>query len=205
MGISKRKPPVKQTVGAQYICFNKMNTEGEWTEEFEESVTAYPTVVDEEVSDSADTYEDYASGDVYDSDTDVQYKEIAVTQIAFDDQMIARMRGDIVKDGVIVSGGRRDRPFFAYGIPIKKKGATVTMRWYGKCKLAENSDRTATSEESHSSQTDTITIRAYPYNDAKDIDVSVDTGAEKYAELTEDKFFAKPLLSAADVEALVTA
>ena len=77
------------------------------------------------------------------------------------------------------------------------------MRWYPKCKLTENSDKTATSEESHSSQTDTITIRAYPFNNEKDIDISVDTSAEKYAALTEEKFFAAPLLDVASVAALV--
>ena len=204
MAITKKKPPVKQTVGAQYICFNTQDAEGEWTENFDAAVTKLPTVVDEEVSDSADSYESYASGAVYDSDTDVQYKEIAVTQIAFDDALIAKMRGDTAEDGVIISGGRRERPYFAYGIPIIKKGFTSVMRWYPKCKLIENSDRTATSADSHSDQTDTITIRAYPYNDNKDIDVSADTSATKFAELTEDAFFAAPLLTKAAVDALVS-
>ena len=38
MAITNKKPPVKQTVGAQYICFNTMSTEGEWTETFDTAV-----------------------------------------------------------------------------------------------------------------------------------------------------------------------
>jgi hypothetical protein len=81
MAITEKKPSTKYTVGAQYICFNA----ADWSAEaYEEDVVKLPTVVDIEVSDNADSYESYASGQVYESDTIVTYKEIAVTQLAFD-------------------------------------------------------------------------------------------------------------------------
>ena len=199
MAITESKPSVKQTVGAQYICFN----ETEWDEsDFETSVTKLPTVVDVEISDNADAYESYASGAVYDSDTIVTYKEIAVTQLVFPEDVIAKMRGDTVDQGVILSGGIKTRPYFAYGVPIIKKDGTKNLKWYPKCKLAENSDRTATSTGTHSDQTDTLTIRAYGFDDDQNQEVSCLTSETQNAGITEDLFFAAPLLTAAAVKAI---
>ena len=38
MAIQTKRPPIKETIGAQYICFNKMSADGEWTNQFEEEV-----------------------------------------------------------------------------------------------------------------------------------------------------------------------
>jgi phi13 family phage major tail protein len=203
MAITRKKPPVKYTVGAQYICFNVMSSEGEWTEGFEADVIKLPTIVDVEVSDNADSYDTYASGDIYDSATDISFKEISETNIAFPHSLIARLRGDTVDDGVIVSGGRRQRPFFAYGFPIVNKDGTMQMRWFPKCKLSENSDSTETSEESHKDQNDTVNIKAYTFNDDFDIDIGIDTSTEAVAGITEDAFFAAPLLTIEAVKALI--
>ena len=76
MAITEKRPSTKYTVGAQYICFNAT----EWSASaFESDVTKLPTVVDIDVADNADSYESYASGQVYDSDTIVTYKDIKVT------------------------------------------------------------------------------------------------------------------------------
>lgn len=201
MAITEKRPAVKYTVGAQYICFNEKDFD---STKYEADVAKMPTVVNIEVSDNSDSYESYASGDVYDSDTIISYKEISVEQLAFDDITLAKMRGDVVSGGVILSGGVRQRPFFAYGVPIKKKDGTMDLRWYPKCKLAENTDTTATSTDSHSDQTDTLTIRAYGFDAGQNKDISCLTGEDGYDKVTEDKFFAAPLLTVAAVDALKT-
>ncbi len=202
MSISQVKPPVKITVGAQYIVFNTMSGE-EWTTNFDADVSKFPTVVNVEAADQNDSYEDYASGAIYDTDTVTQYTDLTTEQIALDSQTIAQMKGYSASGGAFLGGGRRTRPFFAYGIPVIKKDGSKELRWYPKCKLVENTDRTETSEASHKSQTDTLTIRAYPFNDDYDIVAGVDTGDSTYAGITEELFFAAPVLTLADITALI--
>ena len=107
MAITEKRPSTKYTVGAQYICFNE---DPEWdSSEFETDVIKLPTVVDVNVADNSDSYQSYASGEVYESDTIVTYKELSVTQLAFDEKTIARMKGDTVDEGIIMSGGVKTR------------------------------------------------------------------------------------------------
>ena len=203
MAITEKKPSTKLTVGAQYICFN--TGEPDWSASaFETAVTKLPTVVDIDVADNADSYESYASGDVYESDTIILYKDISVTQLVFPEDVLARMRGDTVDEGVILSGGIKTRPHFAYGVPVIKKDGTSHLRWFPKCKLIENSDKTATSTETHSDQTDTLTIRAYGFDADQNQDVGCLTSIEGNEGITEDLFFAAPLLTIAEVKALRT-
>lgn len=200
MAITEMKPSTKYTVGAQYICFNE---DDDWDSgDFESDVTKLPTVVNIQVSDNADSYESYASGAVYESDTIVTYKEIAVEQLAFEEAIVAKMRGDTVDEGIILSGGIKKRPYFAYGVPIIKKDGTRDLRWYPKCKLVDNTDTTATSTESHADQTDTLTIRAYGFDNSQNQAVSVLTGQTENAGITEAAFFAAPVLTAAAAKAL---
>ena len=199
MAITEKRPSTKYTVGAQYICFNAT----EWSASaFESDVTKLPTVVDIDVADNADSYESYASGQVYDSDTIVTYKDIKVTQLVFPEGILAKMRGDTVDTGIIMSGGVKTRPFFGYGIPIIKKDGTKKLQWFPKCKLVENSDATATSTAQHSDQTDSMTIRAYGFDNDQNQDVSCLTGEEDNAGITEEAFFAAPLTTIAAVKAL---
>ena len=200
MAITEKKPPMKHTVGAQYICFN---TDDDWdSSDFDTTTYKLPTVVDISITDSADSYESYASGAVYDADTIINYKEIATNNLAFEDDLLAKMRGDTVTEGIIMSGGIKTRPYFAYGVPIIKKDGTLDMRWYPKCKLVENSDSTATSTDSHSDQTDSLTIRAYGFNSDKETDVRVLTGVTANQGITEAAFFAAPVLTVAAAQAL---
>lgn len=201
MAITEKKPSTKLTVGAQYICFNTGSPD--WSASaFETAVTKLPTVVDIDIADNADSYESYASGDVYESDTIILYKDISVTQLVFPEDILAKMRGDTVDEGVVLSGGIKTRPFFAYGVPVLKKDGSRHMRWFPKCKLIENSDKTATSTESHSDQTDSLSIRAYGFDADQNQDVGCLTSVEGNAGITEDLFFAAPLLSVAAVKAI---
>ena len=203
MAISEKKPSVKLTVGAQYICFNTMDANNDWTDTFEKDVIKLPTVTQVQITDNADSYDSYASGAIYDSDTEIQSKDIQETNLAFSDTLLAKMRGDAVDGGVIVEGKSGSiRPYFAYGVVVLKKNGELDLRWYPKCKLVENSDSTATSEESHSDQTDDITIRAYRMSDDKGIAVRVNTGEEGYDTVTEEAFFAAPLTTADAAKAL---
>ena len=200
MAITEKRPSTKYTVGAQYICFNE---DPEWdSSEFETDVIKFPTVVNVTVADNSDSYQSYASGEVYESDTIVTYKELSVTQLAFDEKTIARMKGDTVDEGIIMSGGVKTRPYFAYGLPIIKKDGTMDMRWYPKCKLVDNSDATATSTDSHSDQTDSLTIRAYGFDATQNQEVKVLTGETANAGITEAAFFAAPVLTVAAAKAL---
>ena len=200
MAITEKRPSTKYTVGAQYICFNE---DPEWdSSEFETDVIKLPTVVDVNVADNSDSYQSYASGEVYESDTIVTYKELSVTQLAFDEKTIARMKGDTVDEGIIMSGGVKTRPYFAYGVPIIKKDGTRDMRWYPKCKLVDNSDATATSTDSHSDQTDTMTIRAYGFDATQNQEIKVLTAETANAGITEAAFFAAPVLTVAAAKAL---
>lgn len=192
--IAEKKPSVKLTVGAQYICFNTMDANNGWTNAFETEVVKLPTVTQVQVTDNADSYDSYASGAIYDSDTDVPTKDIAVTNLAFPDLLLARMKGDTVDEGVVVEGkGGIARPYFAYGIVVLKKNGEKDLRWYPKCKLVENSDSTQTSTDSHSDQTDDVTIRAYRMSDENGIAIRLNTAEEGYTAVTEEAFFAAPL------------
>lgn len=200
MAITEKKPSTKYTVGAQYICFN---TNKDWAAtDFDADVVKLPTVVDIDVADNSDSYESYASGAVYESDTIVTYKEISVTQLAFDEATIAKMKGDTIDSGIIMSGGVKTRPYFAYGVPIIKKDRTMDMRWFPKCKLVDSSDKTATSTDAHSDQTDSLTIRAYGFDATQNQEVKVLTAEEANAGITEDKFFAAPIMTVEAAKAL---
>lgn len=200
MAITEKKPSTKYTVGAQYICFN---TDPAWDSgDFETDVLKLPTVTNIDVKDNSNSYDSYASGAVYESDTIVTYKEISVTQLAFDDATIAKMKGDTIDSGIIMSGGVKTRPYFAYGVPIIRKDKTIDLRWFPKCKLVENSDATATSTDSHSDQTDTLTIRAYGFDTDQNQEVKVLTSETANAGITEAAFFAAPVLTVAAAKAL---
>lgn len=145
-------------------------------------------------------------GIVYDTDSSVSSTDIEVEVIAFPAETLAKMRGDTVDEGgLILSGGKGIRPFFAYGKVVKLKKGKIRLEWYPKCRLAENTDETKTREESFSEQTDTITIKAYAFNDNEDIKAMVDSSSSAFpAGLTEEKFFEKPILTKEDLTSAVS-
>lgn len=195
MSITSKKPPIKETVGAQYICF--ATAKEEWDGTFEAEVEKTETVKSVKVTENGESTSVYASGKVYDTDETVSGVDVEVENIAFVTETLAKMRGDVVDEGgLILSGGKGIRPYFAYGKVVIMRGGKVRYEWYPKCKLAENSDNANTSEEKFSEQTDTVTIKAYPFNDAGNIKAMVDSTMTSFpVGLTEDKFFAKPILT----------
>lgn len=205
MAVTLQKPSTIDTVGDQYIAFDAADTNGNWTGTFDEAVTEYPTVTTIEVSDNTDSYSSYASGKLYESDAPVTTKDISVTNIAFDTLMIEKMKGSVIDSGAILSGGSTKRPYFAYGVDVINKDGTHEFRWYPKCMLTENDDKSETREESHKDQTRKLTIRAYGFDADGHIEVKCLTGEKGFEKIDAAKFFAKPLLTIAEVKALATA
>lgn len=205
MAITTKKPPIKETVGAQYICFDQ-SEDGEYSGEYSEEVERTEVVKSVTVTENAENTDVYASGIVYDTDSSVSSTDIEVEVIAFPAETLAKMRGDTVDEGgLILSGGKGIRPFFAYGKVVKLKKGKIRLEWYPKCRLAENTDETKTREESFSEQTDTITIKAYAFNDNEDIKAMVDSSSSAFpAGLTEEKFFEKPILTKEDLTSAVS-
>lgn len=200
MSITSKKPPIKETVGAQYICF--ATAKEEWDGTFEAEVEKTETVKSVKVTENGESTSVYASGKVYDTDETVSGVDIETENIAFVTETLAKMRGDVVDEGgLILSGGKGIRPYFAYGKVVIMRGGKARYEWYPKCKLAENSDNANTSEKKFSEQTDTVTIKAYPFNDAGNVKAMVDSTMTSFpAGLTEDKFFAKPILTKEELE-----
>lgn len=203
MAITKTTPAIKLTVGSQYICMNTMDSSNNWTSTFSSDVTELPTVVNVEVTDNSDSYEVYASGAVYDSDTPVTSQDISEENVAFPAILLAKLRGETVDSGVALGGGFGVRPFFAYGMAVKRKDDSWEYRWYPKCKLVDNTDTSETSEASHKDQNETITIRAYGYDDDGHTYIRAITSESGMSAMTAAAFFATPLLTIADVKAAV--
>lgn len=204
MAIKTKRPPMKETVGAQYICFAKETEEGEFDGTYETDVEKTEVVKTVKVTVNADTGDSYASGKVYDSDTPTKSIDIETEVIAFPEDTLTKMKGDSVDaGGLILSGSNSQRPFFAYGKVVKLRHGGYRYEWYPKCKLTENSDDISTSEDKTSEQTDTIKIKAYPFDDAGNIVAKI-TESSAPEGMTEDKFFAKPILTKEDLAAALT-
>lgn len=206
MGITNKRPPRKETVGAQYICFDKMTPDGEWTDQFEEDVERSPVVKSVSVTDNAESTDVYASGEVYDTDDAQAAATIETEVVAFPADTLAKMRAATVDGGgLIMDGAPKRRPFFAYGKVVKLKDGDVRYEWFPKCRLSENTDEVSTREESPSEQNDTITIAAYSFDEAGNKRVYVDSSASNFPEgLTEEAFFGKPILTKEDLAAAVS-
>ena len=61
MSIKTRKPPMKQTVGAQYVCFESERNE-EFKGEYEETVEKTEVVKTVKMTENSETSDTFASG-----------------------------------------------------------------------------------------------------------------------------------------------
>lgn len=206
MAITNKRPPRKETVGAQYVCFDIMTEDGEWTDQYEEDVERTAVVKSVKVSDNSESTDVYASGEVYDTDETKAAATIEVETVAFPAETLAKMRASTIDTGgLVLDGAPKKRPFFAYGKVVMLKNGNVRYEWYPKCRLTENSDEVATSEQSPSEQNDTFTISAYSFDKAGNKRSYVDSSMESFPEgITEEKFFAKPILTKDDLTAAVS-
>lgn len=204
--ITTKKPMIKETVGAQYYAFNNPAQGVEYdSSSYEENVTKTETVKQIGVTENMESTPVKASGKDYTTVNQTSSIDLAVESVAVVPDDLARMRGENINNGgLITSGSSNKRPYFAYGKVVKKNGGGIRYEWFPKCQLVENTDDIATKEENFSEQNDTLTIRAYPFNDAGDIKNYVDSEAENFpSTLTEDAFFSKPIINQADLTSVI--
>lgn len=207
MSIQTKKPMVKETVGGLYYAFNTPTENGDFNpKSYEATVVKSDVVKNIGTTENAEAVTVKASGQDYTTVNQNESIEMAIEVVAFDPEDLAKMRGDIVAEGGLNRSGRTTvRPFFAFGKVVKKVGGGVEYAWYPKCQLVENTDDIATKEESFSEQNDTVTIKAYSYNNLDDKKVYVNSEMSNFPEgLTEEKFFAKPILEDADLATAIT-
>ena len=187
MAITNKKPARKQTVGALYYDFatdiEAMTFAGAPTKS--EVVKTISTTENEESEPI------YASGKVYDTPTLRSSDEIEVEVVAFDPDDVAKMKGDTIDvSGLVLSGGAKTKPYFAFGKVVIKTGGHFRYQWFPKCQLITKSDETSTSESSPAEQNDSLTISALPFDAAGNTNVYVDSEMTAFPEgLTEELFF----------------
>lgn len=206
MSITTKNPMVKETVGGMYYVFNAPEKSGEYDpKKYEENVSKCNVVKNIGTTENAEAVTVKASGQDYTTVNQNESIEMAIEVVAFDPGDLAKMRGDIIGEGGLNRSGRTTvRPFFAFGKVVKKVGGGVEYAWYPKCQLVENTDDIATKEDSFSEQNDTVTIKAYSFNDADDKKVYVNSEMSNFPEgLTEEKFFEKPILADEDLASAI--
>ena len=205
MAIKSKKPPIKETVGSQYFCYDTPGEDSnDFVGNFNAEVVKTDVVKSISVTENGDTQNVYASGNTYDSITDTTTIDTEVEVVAFPMEDLYKMRGDTVTaTGAILAGAPSERPYFAYGKVVKLRGGNYRYVWYPKSKLISNTDDISTKEESFSEQNDTVTIRHYPFDADGNIEFKVDSTVKVPNGLTEAKFFAKPLMTDDDLKSAI--
>lgn len=201
MAITEKRPMIKETVGAFYYAFFDAETDL-----YDDTVKS-PVIKTIGKTEEAETVTVRASGIDYDTISQLAGVDLAVEVVAFHPDDLAKARGEVIDaTGLKFTGGGTKRPFVALGFPVFKKGGGIKYEWYPKCKLVENTDDIATSEDTFSEQNDTLTFKAYAFNDDRNVSVVVDMEATLAPEgLTEAKFFEAPILTPADLTAAIGA
>lgn len=206
MAITTKRPKIKETVGALYYAFNVMKVTGEFDPENYEETVKSDVVKTINTTDNTGSTVVRASGADYMTAYQTSSADNEVEVVAIDPEDLYKMKGeDIHENGLVLGGAPKARPYFAFGKLVKKVGGAVEYVWYPKCQLVENTDEAATSEEEFSEQNDTITIKAYAFDDEGHISVRVNSEMSNFPEgLTEEKFFEKPILNDTDLTNAIT-
>lgn len=192
MAITTKKPMRKIGVGAQYICF------GDPYENipYETDVIKNNTVTTIETSDASGSENVWASNMIYDVDMSGDTTSLTVENVAFDTKDLARLRGERLEDGFIVSSNMDQGEHFAYGIVYPKRNGFKKFVWYPRCALTEVTDSAQTMDDSGpNSQNPECTIQTLPFNDQGEYRVVYDTEtlATGTTPMTEEEFFAAPI------------
>lgn len=206
MAITTKRPKIKETVGALYYAFNVMKVTGEFDPENYEETVKSDVVKTINTTDNTGSTVVRASGADYMTAYQTSSADNEVEVVAIDPEDLYKMKGeDIHENGLVLGGAPKARPYFAFGKLVKKVGGAVEYVWYPKCQLVENTDEAATSEEEFSEQNDTITIKAYAFDNEGHISVRVNSEMSNFPEgLTEEKFFEKPILNDTDLTNAIT-
>ena len=197
MAITKKTPAVKQSVGAQYICFATDIDPLTYDTAVEKS----ETVKNISTTENAEMVPVRASGAIYKNVVGPSDIEISTEVVAFVAETLAKMKGETTDTGgLVLSGAPAERPTFGYGKVVKLDGGIVRYEWFPKCQLVGNTDDIGTSEDSFKEQNDTLTIKAQPFDAAGNTKTYVQSDMTTFPTgLTEDEFFAKPILTPADL------
>ncbi len=204
MSIENKRPMIKETVGALYCAFNTPTENGEFDIKNYEETKRRDVVKQIGTTENAESAVVRASGGDYVTASQTSSVEQSVEVVAFDSDVLARMRGDQIGKYLIKSGASSQRPYFAFGKVVKKLGGVVEYVWYPKCQLAENTDDIATSEDSFSEQNDTLTIKALSFDDIGTKSVRISSEMQSFPKgLTEEMFFEKPITTDEEIEKLI--
>ena len=204
MSIETKRPMIKETVGALYCAFNTPKENGEFDIESYEETKRRDVVKQISTTENAESTVVRASGSDYVTASQTSSVEQSVEVVAFDTDVVARMRGDKIGKYLIKSGASSQRPYFAFGKVVKKLGGVVEYVWYPKCQLAENTDDIATSEESFSEQNDTLIIKALSFDNVGNKSVRISSEMSSFPEgLTEKMFFDKVLTTDEEIDAII--
>ncbi len=202
-----KKPPYKETIGAQYYCFNNPGVGNDFDiSKYDEKVNRTDTVKSVNITESAESTPIYASGKVYDTRSLLAYVDIEVESLATDADDLSLMRGDEVNDNGLIQGKTSpQKAFFAYGKVVKLSGGHFRLDWYPKCQLIENTDETKTKGENFEEQNENLIIRAYAFDDeGKFVKNSIDSSTKKFPKgVTEEMFFNKPIITKEDLSAII--
>lgn len=198
--ITKKTPNIKQSVGAQYVCFVTDITQLLFSTDVEKT----EVVKSVDTNESSESTPIYASGKLIQNVSNQASTEISVEVIAFDPLTLAKMRAETMETGgLVLSGSGSERPYFGYGKVVKLQNSKYRFEWFPKCQLSSNTDSVETSEGSFKEQNDTLTITAMPFDESGNIKVYVQSDMATYPLwLTEDLFFSKPILTQAMLTAL---
>ncbi len=201
MTITQKKPAIKLTVGGLYYAINKPTEGNEFDPEKYEATVNSPVIKNVNITPNEESVSIKASGTDYDTISQSSGPELEFEVVAIDPTDLAIMKSDNKDNSGLMSTGRpTTRPFVAIGFPIVKKGDFKRYEWYPKCKLVENSDETATQEDSFSEQNETIKFKAYAFNAEGDYRNYVDSEMSNFPEtLTEEDFFEKPIITGEDL------
>lgn len=203
--IIEKKPQVKETVGDMYyVRNNPTGTEFDITK-YAESVIKTPTIKKIGVTETVENTTIRASGKVYKTISKTAYYDFAVENSAVVPEDLSWMRGEENhKNGLVQSGESDTRPFFGYGKVVKKTENEIQWEWYPKCQLIENTDDIETSGENFTEQNDTLTIRAYPFDNHGHIRNYINSEMPDFpTEVTEDAFFSAPVITVSDLDKLI--
>ena len=204
--ITTKKPQVKETVGSQYYAFNNLADPTDFdVSKYEADVVKTDTVKKIGVTENIESTTVKASGQDYTTVNKTASYDFAVDNVAVDPDDLAKMRGENIDvGGLITSGSDNIRPYFAYGKVVKKLGGGFRFEWYPKCQLVENSDDIETKEEGFKEQNDTLTIRAFAFDKAGNIRNYIDSESANFPKgITEEKFFSAPIITKEDLAKIV--
>lgn len=199
-----KRPMIKETVGALYLAFNVLDTNGEFNNDNYEETIKSEVAKKIGTTENAESTVVRASGGDYVTASQTSNIEHAVEVIAFDPEDTARMRGDVIGKYGVTSGRAAQRPYFAFGKVVKKIGGGVEYVWYPKCQLTENTDDVETSEDSFTEQNDTLTIMAYSYNSEGDKSYRINSEMSNFPKgVTEELFFESVVSKDEDIEKIL--